>query len=131
MLALLYLLQWNLSKAYTYGTKVFVHFRGVSALERFELKSSQILRYGWFTLDPLSQGLLLLLIWLWEWGMVKKEGFFCNVSVYLTSKFKVASYFLLLSISGYSIVQLFSYHFQRLIYFAILILPGKTRYLIY
>ena len=35
-------LQWNLSKADTYGTEVFVHFREVSALERFELKSSQI-----------------------------------------------------------------------------------------
>ena len=35
-------LQWNLSKADTYGTKVFVRFREVSSLERFELKSSQI-----------------------------------------------------------------------------------------
>ena len=35
-------IQWNLSKADTYGTEVFVHFREVSALERFELKSSQI-----------------------------------------------------------------------------------------
>ena len=35
-------LQWNLSKADTYGTKVFVRFREVSALERFELKSFQI-----------------------------------------------------------------------------------------
>ena len=35
-------LQWNLSKADTYGTKVFVRFGEVSALERFELKSSQI-----------------------------------------------------------------------------------------
>ena len=34
--------QWNLSKANTYGTEVFVRFREVSALERFELKSSQI-----------------------------------------------------------------------------------------
>ena len=36
------ILQWNLSKADTYGTEVFVRFREVSALERFELKSSQI-----------------------------------------------------------------------------------------
>ena len=35
-------LQWNLSKADTYGTENFVRFREVSALERFELKSSQI-----------------------------------------------------------------------------------------
>ena len=35
-------LQWNLSKADTYGTEVFVRFREVSALESFELKSSQI-----------------------------------------------------------------------------------------
>ena len=34
--------QWNLSKADTYGTEVFAHFREVSTLERFELKSSQI-----------------------------------------------------------------------------------------
>ena len=33
---------WNLSKADTYGTEVFVRFREVCALERFELKSSQI-----------------------------------------------------------------------------------------
>ena len=36
------LLQWNLSKADTYGIEVFVRLRKVSALERFELKSSQI-----------------------------------------------------------------------------------------
>ena len=35
-------LQWSLSKADTYGTGVFVRFREVSALERFEMKSSQI-----------------------------------------------------------------------------------------
>ena len=35
-------IQWNLSKADTYGTEVFVSFRQVSALERFELKSSKI-----------------------------------------------------------------------------------------
>ena len=35
-------LQWNLSKAETYETEVFVHFKEVSALERFELKSSHI-----------------------------------------------------------------------------------------
>ena len=35
-------IQWNLSKADTYGTEVSVHFREVSALERFELKSFQI-----------------------------------------------------------------------------------------
>ena len=35
-------IQWNLSKADTYGTEVFVCFRELSALERFELKSSQI-----------------------------------------------------------------------------------------
>ena len=35
-------LQWNLSKADTYGTEVFVDLREVSALEMFELKSSQI-----------------------------------------------------------------------------------------
>ena len=35
-------LQWNLSRADTYGTEVFVHLREVSALERFELKSCQI-----------------------------------------------------------------------------------------
>ena len=34
--------QWNLPKADTYGTEVFVRFKEVSALERFELKSSQI-----------------------------------------------------------------------------------------
>ena len=33
---------WNLSKAGTYGTEVFVRFRELSALERFELKSYQI-----------------------------------------------------------------------------------------
>ena len=36
------LLQSNLSKVDTYGTEVFVRFREVSALERFELESSQI-----------------------------------------------------------------------------------------
>ena len=35
-------IQWNLSKVNTYGTEVFVRFREVSALERFELKSYQI-----------------------------------------------------------------------------------------
>ena len=35
-------LQWNLSKEDTYGTKVFARSREMSALERFELKSSQI-----------------------------------------------------------------------------------------
>ena len=35
-------LQWNLSKADTYGTEVSVRFREVSTLERFELKTSQI-----------------------------------------------------------------------------------------
>ena len=35
-------LQWNLSKAYTYGIEVFVRFKEVSALEKCELKSSQI-----------------------------------------------------------------------------------------
>ena len=34
--------QWNLSKVNIYGTEVLVRFRGMSALERFELKSSQI-----------------------------------------------------------------------------------------
>ena len=58
----------------------------------------------------------------------EKEVIFCNVSVYLTSKVEVVSYFLLLSISDHNALQLFSYHFQRFIYFAILILPGKTRY---
>ena len=37
-----YDVQWNLSKANTYGTDVFVRFREVSALEKLELKSSQI-----------------------------------------------------------------------------------------
>ena len=50
-------------------------------------------------------------IWLWEFGMVKKKLFFCNVPVYLTSKVKVVSYFLLLSVSD-NALQLFSYHFQ-------------------
>ena len=35
-------MQLNLSKADIYGTEVFVRFREVSALERSELKSSQI-----------------------------------------------------------------------------------------
>ena len=35
-------IQWNLSKADTYGTEDFVRFREVSALESFELKSFQI-----------------------------------------------------------------------------------------
>ena len=35
-------LQWNFSKADTYGTEPFVRFREVSALKRFELKSFQI-----------------------------------------------------------------------------------------
>ena len=35
-------LQWNFSEADTYGTELFVRFREVSALKRFELKSSQI-----------------------------------------------------------------------------------------
>ena len=56
-------------------------------------------------------------------GMWNGDNFFCNVSVYLTSKVKVVSYFLLLSISDDNVLQLFSYHFQRFIYFAILILP--------
>ena len=34
-------IQWDLSKADTYGTEIFVRFREVSALERFELKSSK------------------------------------------------------------------------------------------
>ena len=51
-------IQWNLSKADTYGTKDFVRFREVSTLERFQLKSFQIrlfytVRYSCFTLDPL------------------------------------------------------------------------------
>ena len=43
------------------------------------------------------------------WNGEKEVIFFCNVSVYLTSK-------------------LFSYYFQRFIYFAILVLPGKIHY---
>ena len=35
-------MQWNLSRADTYREEVFVRFREVSALEKFELKSSQI-----------------------------------------------------------------------------------------
>ena len=35
-------LQWNLSEADTCGAEAFVRFREVSALERFELRSSQI-----------------------------------------------------------------------------------------
>ena len=35
-------LQRNLSKADSYGTEVFVSFREVSALDRFELKSSKV-----------------------------------------------------------------------------------------
>ena len=35
-------IQRNLSKANTYGREVFVSFREVSILERFELKSPQI-----------------------------------------------------------------------------------------
>ena len=35
-------IQWNLSKADSCGTEVFVRFGEVSALERFQLKSSQI-----------------------------------------------------------------------------------------
>ena len=34
--------QWNLSNADTYGAEVFVRLREVPALERSELKSSQI-----------------------------------------------------------------------------------------
>ena len=41
IIAIIITIRWNLSKADTYGTEVFVHFREVSALERFELKSSQ------------------------------------------------------------------------------------------
>ena len=51
------------------------------------------------------------------WNGVK-EVFFFNVSVYLTSKVKVVSYFLLLSISDHNVLQLFSYHFQQFSYFA-------------
>ena len=36
------LVQWNLSKVDTYGAQVFVCFREVSTMERFELKSFQI-----------------------------------------------------------------------------------------
>ena len=39
---MLFKTQWNLFKADTYRTEVFIHFREVSALERFEPKSSQI-----------------------------------------------------------------------------------------
>ena len=60
-------LQWNLSKVDTYGTEAFVCFREVWT-EKFPN-----LRYGCFTLDPLSHGLLLPLIWLWECRMVKKK----------------------------------------------------------
>ena len=35
-------IEWNLSNADTCGTEVFIRFREVSALVRFELKSSQI-----------------------------------------------------------------------------------------
>ena len=35
-------IEWNLSKADTCGTEVFVRFREVSSLEKFELRSSQI-----------------------------------------------------------------------------------------
>ena len=38
-----------------------------------KLRDILYLRYGCFTLDPLSHGLLLPLIWLWECGMVKKK----------------------------------------------------------
>ena len=58
-----------------------------------------------------------------EWW--KRSNFFCNISVNLTSKVKVISYFLFLSIFDHNVLQLFSYYFQWFIYFAILILPGK------
>ena len=58
-----------------------------------------------------------------EWW--KRSNFFCNVSANLTSKVKVTSYFLFLSIFDHNVLQLFSYYFQRFIYFAILILSGK------
>ena len=35
-------LQWNFTKADTYGREDFVRFREVSALDKFELKSFQI-----------------------------------------------------------------------------------------
>ena len=35
-------IQWDHSKAETYGTEIFVYFRQVSILEWFEMKRSQI-----------------------------------------------------------------------------------------
>ena len=112
-------LQWNLSKAGTYGREVFVRF-GEVWTEKFPN-----LRYGCFTMDPLSHRLLLPLDYgNAEWW--KRSNVFSNASVYLTSKVIVVSYFLLLFVSDHNVLQLFSYHFQQFKYFAILILPGKT-----
>ena len=46
---------------------------------------------------------------LFDYGNVKwweRSNFFCNVSVHLTSKVKVVSYFLSLSISDHNVLQL-------------------------
>ena len=65
-------LQWTSLKRTLTGQKF------LSTLERCRLGEVQTekfpnLRYSCFTLDPLSHGLLLPFIWLWECGMVKKK----------------------------------------------------------
>ena len=62
-----------------------------------------------------------------KWTLTEQK-ILSALSVYLTSKVKVVRYFILLSISDHNVLELFSYHFQRVIYFAIFILPGKTCY---
>ena len=122
-----FLVSDGISKADTYGTETFVclvrcpPWRGLNwKVPKFKVR----LFYTGLTLRRTPPPLYLTMgIWNGE-----KEAFFFNVSVYLTSKVKVVTYFLLLSISDHNVLQLFSYHFQRSIYFAILILPGKTRY---
>ena len=105
-------LQSNLSRADTYGTDTFVHFREASALERFELKSSQFKVQLFYTGPTLTWTPLPPYLTMVMWNGEKEVCFFCNVSVYLALKVKVVSFFLLLSISDHNFLQLFSYHLQ-------------------
>ena len=76
-------------------------------MERFEFKVRLFYNGPTLTRTPPPPYLTMGM-----WNGEKEVVFFCNVSVYRTSKVKVVSYFLLLSISDHNVLQLFSYHFQ-------------------
>ena len=61
-----------------------------------------------YTVPTLTRTLPPFYITMEMWSGAKEVVFFCNVSIYLTSKVKVVRYFLLLSISDHNVLQFFT-----------------------